>query len=362
MLIGEIAGGVVSLQAPSRRNSPSVLGLREDGWVSLIDVARSDSRVRWAWTGLSGHPPAAAAGWLTTEVPVVLTAEGSVVTLNRAKCRRDGLAVLGEEGCGRRSAPAPESLGMVTRQQCQAGGPPFVVTVDDVGAYWWSASQDLQPIFDSFRAWPNSEQLVRGPGVVLPWVNAKGFVKLVTLGSDTVVFLVTCDAQNPVLSVTRVGAVTTDGVSEYKALGGLPTPGGVGTDFCLACPDRVLLVRLRPGRPVETVVVVRPEPGRVVTSVDLRNGLGLLSTAGRGGGTAELFDPASGRRLWQFDLDLGVSDVTLVVERERTCALAVDTDGGVHLWTINRGEGRQGSTPLSGPVPTSTAQRGLELG
>lgn len=363
MLIGEIAGGVVSLQAPSRRTPSSALGLREDGWVALIDtLAQPSSRVRWAWTGISGRPAAVAAGWMTSEVPALLTVGGDVVTLDRSKCRRDGMVVLGEEACGRRAGPVLESLGMVTRQQCQASGPPFIITVDDAGAYWWSASQDLQPMFDGFFPWPNdAARVVRGPGVVLPWTNSRGFVKLVSSGERSAVFLVTREGSNPVLQVTNLGAVAIGGWSEYRVTGSLPVPGNVGVDFCLACPDRLLLVRLRPGREIETVEVLRAEPGRVITSADLREGCGLASTTGQRGGTVDVFDPRDGRRLRPFDLDLGVSDVLVTGDGDRTCALAVDTDGGVHLWTVRRDDRFQGSTPLPEQRPGASARRGLEL-
>ena len=100
-MIGEIPGGIVSLSVPSRNSPSTAVGVRDDGWVALIDVrASAAARVRWAWTTLN-RPPAAAAGWMTADVPVVLGVDGRLT-------KTDVLAAI-EAGTAKKLTAAPSA-------------------------------------------------------------------------------------------------------------------------------------------------------------------------------------------------------------------------------------------------------------
>lgn len=370
MLIGEIPGGVVSLHGPSRLAPAAVLGVREDGWVSLIDTVRESQKVRWAWSGLD-NCPAACAGWLTSTVPILYLRDGNVVTLDTRRSRRSGLVVIGEESStnsGR--TPLTECMGMVTREQCLASGLPFVITTSEEGACWWSASTDMQPVFDSHHPWPaDGPRAVRGPGAVLPWYNSRGFLKLVQVGSDVLVFLVTRETGGLKLQVQSLGAVPIGSATEYRLISGLSTGGEPGVSFALAHGENLRAVRCRPGRPLEVMSILRCEPGRTITSADFKAGLGLASVASdRGGGSADLFDPRTGGRLWQFETETAVTDVLFTRSGDRLRALYVDTDGAVHLMLIAQAQDdrrNQGSTPSPAAPPpgspSSPTGRGIAL-
>lgn len=355
MLIGEIPGGVVSLHGLSRLTPSAALGMREDGWVSLIDTVRENQKVRWAWSGLD-NCPAACAGWLTSTVPVLYLRDGNVVTLDMSRVRRSGLTVIGEESStnsGR--APMTECMGMVTREQCLVSGLPFVITTSEEGACWWSASTDMQPVFDAHYPWPaNCPRAVRGPGSVLPWFNNRGFLKLVQIGSDVQVFLASREPNGLTLRVDLLGSVPIGSSTEYRLISGLSTGGEPGVSFALAHGNNVRAVRCQSGRPLEIMSVLRAEPEHTITSADFKQGLGLATISNaRGGGGADLFSQRTGARLWQFETEVAVTDVLFTSSGDRLRALYVDTDGAVHLMLVAQEERRnRGSTP---PPTTSPA-------